>query len=308
MIYIQQAADSMLFSNLKQIFCVSAGVIVYFACIICAFGNVYKGGGIFYRLGQSRNPKFISKIIVSFFESSFSSIIRDYHFMKKNINKQRLSTSALDYMSDESLKGYGDCNFSQGSNDLFKQQRGLILSILLESLQGKQAPGRRYLEVGCGNGDIVSYLSEKFPDALFTGVDFSTKNAEGKHPSRPNLRFISGYALDLISAGDLQCDVFFASSLFCVIPPLELKKYIELLRLSPCSEIIINEPSWYGFKQDQTNRVESFHMGGNAWYHNYAGLLRSAGFKILDFDFKRYQHPTSKRPDLKIVLLRAVRN
>ena len=61
-----------------------------------------------------------------------------------------------------------------GGESLYEQQRGLILPLLEKSVAGINR--KTIVEIGTGNGDVLSFLSDKFPDNNYIGVDFSVKN------------------------------------------------------------------------------------------------------------------------------------
>lgn len=52
---------------------------------------------------------------------------------------------------------------------------------------------RRVLEVGCGSGDLITYLAEHHPAVEFTGVDISAEKLNSaEHERTANLRFRTG--------------------------------------------------------------------------------------------------------------------
>jgi hypothetical protein len=48
-------------------------------------------------------------------------------------------------------------------------------------------------------------------------------------------------------------------------------------------------------------------MHQRAWFHNYAGYLRAAGFETADFNAFDYRPEWINRPDAKQILIRARR-
>lgn len=64
-------------------------------------------------------------------------------------------------------------------------------------------PVQRVLEVGVGEGFLSGYLSEKFPEKQFTGVDFNPADIERLKRLFPSIQARVGSAYDL---GDLSSD------------------------------------------------------------------------------------------------------
>jgi len=224
--------------------------------------------------------------------------IRNYRIKKKEWNNPRLSEEVIKNYSDDSLSGYGDKEYTKGGMDIQHQQRGLILPLLEQHIKKQET----VIEIGTGNGDVVAYLADKYPDTKFIGIDFSVKNAMEKHQKK-NLSFISGYALDLL-AKRVRGDLIFASSTFCNFTPRELENYLVAIRRAGVHSVILNEPTWGGHIQKNNGSSSSIHLDGAVWHHNYCGYLWKADFSIADFSFFHYKHPVSLRPDIFICLVR----
>lgn len=209
---------------------------------------------------------------------------------------------------DDSLSGYGEEEWKFGGKDLKDQQRGLILPIIEASIQeeeSKNDDSSIIVEIGTGNGDISSYLAKKYSAQTFTGIDFSVATAQRKHGHIKNLTFMKGYALDILENHSIQGDIVFASSTFILFTPKELKSYIALIKQNGFSQIILNEPTWGGYIQNNNDDVVSKHLEKFCWHHNYCGYLKEAGYVIKDFNYFHYNHPISTRPDIFVALIRA---
>lgn len=297
-----------LLRDLKHLFHIVMGFLLYsIYAIFSSWGGerLYKAGGKLYKAAQSDKDSLAKKIAINFFNSPLSIVVRDYYFLKTNADRQRLSTGVIQEYSDESLLGYGDIDYDKGGETLDQQQRGLMLPLLEESLTEKQGKMEKVIEIGCGNGDVLAYLAKRFPDFFFTGVDFFVSNARAKHGKIDNLTFVKGYALELLESEQLKGDILFASSTFCNFTPKELAKYLNLIKKKGITEIILSDPVWHGYVQENNSTVISKHIERSVWYHNYCGYLRSSGYKISDFSFFHYKHPKSVRPDIFVSLIRA---
>jgi hypothetical protein len=278
-----------------------AGFTIYMGYSLI-FG-AYRGGQMFYSVAQTEGKSIGVVCAIALFESPLFEIMKNYAFLKENKNNSRLSSLTVDQYSDDSLSGYGDKEFTKGGDTILEQQRGLILPILEKAIRESTKNNLRIVEIGTGNGDVVAYLAKNFPEHTFIGVDFSIRNAKEKYCDVNNLVFIKGYALDLLDNKKLVGDIIFSSSTFCVFTPIELENYFSLLRKNSFREIILNEPSWAGYKQKNNNEIISKHLEGAVWFHNYCGYLLKEGYNIKEFTFSHYNHPISQRPDINICLV-----
>jgi SAM-dependent methyltransferase len=228
----------------------------------------------------------------------------DYRNMREALKRDRISPmAAADYLGGDDLSGYGDETYDKGGERLEDQQRGLILPALSRRLETLSA-GSVVAEIGTGNGDVIAYLAERYPSLSFVGVDLSVDTAQRKHPGRDNIEWRSGYALDLLERGELRADLVFASSTFVVLAPLELRRYVQAMGAAGVRCVVLNEPTWGGYVQDEGAAV-SRHLEGAVWFHNFAGYLAEGGYGPVKLKFQPYQHPVSPRPDVKVLLLEA---
>lgn len=268
------------------------GILLYTWYVIRYLSN-YKGRNKFYKVAQQDNNTFAKKIAISLLQSPIANLFLDYQYMMNNLNRDRLSNLIIEqYINVTTGSGYYDIGYNKGGGDtLEKQQRGLILPILIKAIEDGSINNNKILkiiEIGTGNGDILADLSAKFPVHQFIGIEFNITNAELKYGTISNISFKGAYALDLLVNGQLNGDIVFASSTFCVFCPKELKRYFEQFKIAGFAQIILNEPSWGGYIQtDGSNNEPSIskHMEGAVWYHNYCSYLRDAGYTIKDFSF-----------------------
>lgn len=138
--------------------------------------------------------------------------------------------------------------------------------------------GEIICEIGCGNGDVVAFLAEQYPHLKFVGVDFSIKNAEDKHKFN-NLKFLKGYALELLERKTLLPNVIFTSSTSCLLNPKEFDAYIRMFKENTISHVVINEPMWGDFVfSNNYSDVKSYHLEGAVWKHNYGLYFKDHGY------------------------------
>jgi hypothetical protein len=258
---------------------------------------------MFYKIAQIEGKSIGAGCAIALLECPLFEMMKNYAFLKENKNNSRLSSIVVDQYSDDSLSGYGEKEFAKGGKTIKEQQRGLILPMLEKAIRESTTKHLAIVEIGTGNGDAVAYLAKNFPEHTFIGVDFSIRNAKEKYSDINNLTFIKGYALDLLEKEKLKGDIVFGSSTFHLFTPVELQNYLSLLRKNSFREIILNEPSWAGYKQENKNETISKHLEGAVWFHNYCGYLLKEGYDIKEFAFFHYTHPISQRPDIYICLL-----
>lgn len=127
--------------------------------------------------------------------------------------KQRIT----DYY-EEKLAQFGEDPRSVGWRDRETQGRRFEALTAVSPLEGKSI-----LDLGCGLGDLYSYLKEKNITCDYTGWDLSEKMINACLARFPNVNF---QQVDVLSRDDEQkYDVVFGSGLFCI--PLEDESFYE---------------------------------------------------------------------------------
>lgn len=257
------------------------------------------GRDLFYRLAQERRGT-LGRIASAFCQGHAGRVGQNFAVFIAEKEKERITDIALKYYSDDSLHGYGDAEFSRADGKpLVKQQRGLIIP-LVEKAIAEDRPNV-ILEIGTGNGDVLAYLAERHPTIQFIGVDLSVANAERRH-RLSNVRFVKGYALDLLRNG-LAGDMVFSSSTFSVFAPMELQAYLQAMRTM--RRLIISDPVTFGNKHVRGLEPKSLHMDVYMWWHNYYGYLRSLGYTIEYSETVNFQY--THNPNAKVFLISAKR-
>jgi hypothetical protein len=275
--------------------------------------RAYRSKHLIFRLAQSQSllGRIFSEVLGG---SNLSELVRDYDYMTSNIDRNRLSPGQLaDLMDGDTFggvpefKNYADIDHFGGDyRKVPEQQRGMLVD-LVEKAISELDGNITVVEIGTGNGDVIRYLSERHNNVRFVGIDFSVTNANQKHGHFDNAEFQRGYSLDLLAEGQCTPDIVFASSTFFCMFPKELASFLDVMRKSRCSQIIISDPNFGGYCQTNDTLVKSQYMHQHAWFHNYAGYLRMAGFEPVDFDTHDYKPDWMRRPDAKQTLIRASR-
>lgn len=284
---------------MRSLFGTLSGVAL-FVWMVLRHRSLYRGMRAFYRRAQAP-PSPSQRIAAACLSGPLAQLATDYRFAQEARPQARLSSRAIAEYSDDSLQGYGDATFTKGGSALEQQQRGLILP-LLERVLTEAPAGRRVIEIGTGNGDVVAHLAERFPQHQFIGVDFSVKNACATHAAT-GARFIPGYALDLFASGQLAGDIVFGSSTFVVFTPAELRAYVQRFRAAGVTDVVLNEPSWGGCRVEPNAATVSEHLEAACWFHQYAAYFREGGYTTRHLEGFHYHHPVSQRPDIWVTRL-----
>ena len=166
-----------------------------------------------------------------------------------------------------------------------------------EALQRIDLRGfERILDIGCGNGDITKYLSERTSDGLVIGVDVSPSMidlAQRTHatPGRLEFRHVSADALEFHEEFDLVCSF---STMHWVKRQWETWAGIHRALRKPGRVLV-------GFQADQEglweavhavtqrdawkSRVADFHNTYNHWTREFMiRCIQANGFYIDRFD------------------------
>ena len=267
------------------------------AVLLGALLMVIVGRNRFYHLAQSRRG-LMGRIASAFCNGHAGRVAQNYAIFVENKDKARISNIALKYYSDDSLHGFGDIDYGKRADNkpLLQQQRGLIVPLVEKQIADLKP--KTVLELGTGNGDILAHLAQEHPLIQFIGADLSVASALKKH-SLPNLRFIQGYALDLLNQGEIAGDIVFGSSTFCVFAPLELEAY--LAAMPNTKGIAISEPVTFGNAHTDDPKPESRHMDLYMWWHNYYAYLLKHEFKVDDYRTVPFSY--SHSPNCSVVLI-----
>ncbi len=77
--------------------------------------------------------------------------------------------------------------------------------------------GKRVLDVGCGYGGLGAYLTGRYPEIDYLGMDISMGQLMAATKAHPELRLMSLNVLDFPT--DIRCDVVLAQGIFYKLGP-----------------------------------------------------------------------------------------
>jgi hypothetical protein len=172
---------------------------------------------------------------------------------------------------------------------------GLLVPLVEEVLE-RDLLARSVMDIGAYYFHVDHHLATKHPNIQFIGVDFPANLAEyNSEFARPNLRAVSGYAMDLIERGDLRADVVVFSATGAEIKSNELLRYLQLFR-SFARWVVFSEPLYNlpggGVVDPLTLQPEKclaiyaqpdylpHKKGPLARAHNYRAMLEATGYTV----------------------------
>jgi hypothetical protein len=190
---------------------------------------------------------------------------------------------------------------------------------LVEAIIRQDRGVRSVMDIGVRYAYIDALLAAKFPDVEFVGIDFMPNLRElNADFTQANLRFVTGYALELLEQDRLRADVAVMVDTALTINNLELRRYFRLLA-ERTRYVVIDDPlhrSPGGGVEDPlsldvgrslpvyTPPVKITTLPGPLCYrHNYKAMLEEAGFDVMHYKVFRLGHY-----DLSLVTVVARRN
>jgi hypothetical protein len=177
--------------------------------------------------------------------------------------------------------------------------QGLLLPII-ELVLNSDSAIKTVANVGASYAHVDNLLAQRYPSIDFIGVDFAANLAEyNSEFNRENLKFESGYAMEMLEQGRLKADVFFFGNAAYEIKNLEIRRYFELFRSSGAKYVVLNEPIYplpggaivdpMSVSVEESKPVYSHQGIGVSRHgplgrvHNYKGMLEEAGFEVIHY-------------------------
>jgi hypothetical protein len=176
--------------------------------------------------------------------------------------------------------------------------QGQVVPLVASALENDPAI-HSVLDIGTHYAFIDHHLAERFPGVQFAGVDFAVNLAEfNAEFARPNLAFVSGYAMDLLERGQLDPDLVFFSCTAYEIKTAEVRRYLRVLAKRRRT-VVFSEPIYpmpggrivdpMTAPADEAVPVFSLptHLPGQygplALVHNYRAIAAECGYEILHY-------------------------
>ena len=213
--------------------------------------------------------------------------------------------SRTDQVSDEEIQMWSS-RHAGGDNNVVKERRELfqktplnqtmhgIVADLIDRTIAHDPSVRSVLEVGVYYGYVIDHLAGKYPEVEFSGIDLARTTPEiNAEFGRKNLRFLVGYALDLLETGELASDVVFFNNTATRFRIYEMKRFLRAIAKKG-RYVVLSEPLCHlpgGCVIDPVklplNKSRPTALSYEPWppqyVHNYKGLAEEAGFRILHY-------------------------
>jgi hypothetical protein len=255
---------------------------------------VIVGRDRFYRLAQGAGV--LGRVASAFCRGHAARVCCNYAIFTTEKDKERIGDVTLRCYTDDNVHAFAENDADD--KPMLEQERGLIVP-LVENAIASDHPST-VLEIGTANGDVIAHLAKCYPSINFIGIDLTVAIAQLKH-SRSNLRFIKGYALDILRGNEVAADLVYASSTFFAFTPKELSAY--LTALASARRVILSDPVTFGNVHKRDVQPKSRHMDLYGWWHNYFGYLTAAGWSVEYF--KTVNFAQSWNPNAKVILISA---
>jgi hypothetical protein len=122
-----------------------------------------------------------------------------------------------------------------GSRPIERSMQGSVMP-LLRRLLHEDSSIRSIVEIGAYHAYVLNVLANEFPNLLIHGVDIHP-NMERINAAftAPNLRFTSGYALEMLEKGELDGDVFLFISTATRLKHEELRQCLAHIAKRVCA-------------------------------------------------------------------------
>lgn len=178
-----------------------------------------------------------------------------------------------------------------------------LLFNLISSLLTDDRTLTSVLNIGAYFAYVDGRLAKGYPHVSFTALDLVPEMVEfNAENAAPNLKFLSGYALDLLNSGDIRADIVSFSATGAEIKNRELRNYMKVIR-GKTEYLVMSEPIYAlpgGVICDPASiplekSVPAYiqpdslphRRGPIAYIHNYRAMLEAAGYQVLHYHARK---------------------
>ncbi|MCC7451808.1 MAG: hypothetical protein IT324_30645 [Anaerolineae bacterium] len=230
---------------------------------------------------------------------------------RANAPKDHLSDSEIEALTVSevaNLNAHRKKKYNDRSVDSSFQ--GLVIP-LIDAIIERDPGVTSVVDVAARYALTAHELAVRYPNITFTCISFATNAAEyNAELARPNLKFATGYALDLLERGEVQGDVVVFGSTGPVIPNRELRRYFRCIG-QHSKYVVLNEPIFNRFDgtavDPDTVPVDKSVPAYEHWnnfIHNYRAMVTEAGFDVIHYDLfpvPEYLGRSSKHHILQLI-------
>ncbi len=156
---------------------------------------------------------------------------------------------------------------------------------------------KRLVEIGTGNGDVLMYLAEKFPQIEeFYGIDLSPKQtqANNKRLTRHSVKFVAADGFDWVNENGVPDTIYVTSrGVLEYFTQERLLAFFQMIMGQGPAVFVAIEPNDIDF--DYEKDLESRPYGNErSFSHNYKRVFERAGFDIQHLSWKVYDENDHK--------------
>lgn len=211
-------------------------------------------------------------------------------FIRKSLLKKAEEKSDYNTLSEfhkAYWKNKGD-DFFSATDDSFENnflpECSFIFELLKDKLSLEHENFNTVVEIGTGNGKVLNYLSEQFPQIdRFVGIDLSQKQiSRNKETYKKNtqLEFVAGDAFDWVNTYANKNMIFVTSrGVLEYFTESRLQDFLQQINRLGNTIFIAIEPN--GVDHDLKVNTSSKPYGyERSFSHNYEVLFKNAGFSL----------------------------
>jgi len=182
----------------------------------------------------------------------------------------------------------GDRFFSRYGEDrfaMFRDHHAVVIDALAATLQAEGGTFSRLVEIGCGEGAVLSYCAERLPGiSQAIGLDINASvvaDAAARHPPDSKLSFVNTDARTWLAANPQPGTVLLSNGgVLEYFSETAFDGLLQALAAAPPSAIVLVEP--VAPEHDLASRTGSFTFGyENSFSHNHGHRLERAGFEVV---------------------------
>jgi len=158
-----------------------------------------------------------------------------------------------------------------------------VVEALAELIGGSPEAYKHLYEIGCGDGQVLNHLSQKFSGIdEFVGLDINQSIIEKNQAfyKNPRVTFQSGDATDWLNENAKAGSILMSyGGVMEYFMEKELVEMFAVLKQKSPFTIALVEPLYDGY--DRSREIHSRSSGKeHSFSHNHAHLLKQAGFTI----------------------------
>jgi SAM-dependent methyltransferase len=234
-------------------------------------------------------PARAAKVRADLFSAGWGGVdklIRNGLFHRALIDKDHdtLREFLVNYWSSEEGKAFHD-DFRSRFETHFLENASRATDDFEDYLKAAKPPIDKIYEIGCGSGQVLEYLADRFPPfARFTGLDLSARQIEENretYKERPALEFVAGDVCEWLPAHGSPGSLVLTNGgvlEYVDQPRLEALLAHIAVEMAPASLIVVETlANDHDLEIENDSLVYGREM---SFSHNYPYLIERSGMSI----------------------------